>query len=212
MSIVDQIAKGRLVPVIALENAEDAVPLCQALEAGGLTVAEITFRTAAARDALATVAKEFPQFTLGAGTVTTVEELKAASDAGARFAVAPGLNPRIVKLAKDLGMDFFPGVMTPSDIEAALELGCTVLKYFPAEAAGGLKMLKALYAPYKHRGVRFIPTGGINAENMIQYLETPSVVAVGGSWIVAKDLIAAKDWARITELTRIAVDHPGWSA
>jgi len=203
--IVERIEKSRIVPVIALENARDAIPLCEALKEGGLEVAEITFRTAAAREAIRAVAKEFPGFALGAGTVTTLEELEAAVEAGAQFAVAPGLNPRIVQRAQQRGLPFFPGVCTPSDIEAALECGCRILKFFPAEAMGGVRTLKALYAPYSHRGVRFIPTGGVTAENLREYLSAPGVLAVGGSWLVDKTLIKAADWLKIAQLAREAV-------
>lgn len=203
--VVERMQKTRIVPVIALERAEDASGLCRALQNGGLEVAEITFRTAAAAEALSIVNRDFPDFMLGAGTVTTPEEVEKAQAAGAQFAVSPGLNPRIVKAAEDAGLPFFPGVCTPSDIEAALGLGCSVLKFFPAEAAGGVKAIKAIYGPYRHRGVQFIPTGGISAANMVEYLSTPGVLAIGGSWIVAKDLIQSKDWDAVTRLTREAV-------
>ncbi len=204
--IVEQIKKTRIVPVIALEDAGDAVELCKALKAGGLEVAEITFRTKAAREALKIVANEFPEFMLGAGTVTTLDELEAAKEAGAQFAVAPGLNPKIVSRAQELGLPFYPGICTPSDIEAALDLGCQTLKFFPAGAIGGVKMIKAIYAPYKHRGIEFIPTGGVTADNLTEYLSAPGVIAIGGSWIVAKDLLAAKNWDEVTNLTKIAIE------
>ncbi len=205
-SIIERIEQEKIIPVIALADAADAPALCNALREGGLTVAEITFRTAAAADAIALVAKEFPEFALGAGTVTTVEEVDRAVEAGAQFAVAPGLNPKIVKRAQEKGLPFFPGVCTPSEVEAALDLDCTLLKFFPAGVMGGLKMLKALYGPYRHRGVRFVPTGGISVDNLGEYLANPAVVAVGGSWIVDGKLLAAKDWASITKLTAEAVE------
>jgi 2-dehydro-3-deoxyphosphogluconate aldolase/(4S)-4-hydroxy-2-oxoglutarate aldolase len=205
MPVIERIRQKPIVPVIALEDASDAIDLCRALKAGGLEVAEITFRTDAAREAIATVAGEFPEFALGAGTVTTEDEAEAAKEAGAQFAVAPGLNPSVVKKAQEIGLEFYPGVCTPSDIEGALALGCTVLKYFPAEAMGGLKLLKALYGPYRHRGIEFIPTGGINGENMDDYLRQPGVAAVGGSWLVDKKLLADKRWDRVTALTEAAV-------
>lgn len=205
MKIIERIEQEKIIPVIALDNAADAPDLCNALREGGLTVAEITFRTAAAPDAIALVAKEFPEFALGAGTVTTSEEVDRAADAGAQFAVAPGLNPDIVRRAGERGLPFFPGVCTPSDVEAALQLGCRLLKFFPAGVMGGVKMLKALYGPYRHRGVRFVPTGGVSVENLAEYLSNPAVAAIGGSWIVDKKLLAAKDWKAITELTAEAV-------
>ena len=204
-TIKDQIAAAHIVPVIALDNADQAIPLCQALAAGGLKVAEITFRTDAAAEAIKLVAKEFPDFALGAGTVTLQSELDNAVAAGARFAVAPGCNPNIVQAARDADLPFFPGVCTPSDIETALSCGCQLLKFFPAGAMGGVKTLKALYAPYKHRGISFVPTGGITAENMGEYLSTPGVVAIGGSWIVASSLVNAGEWQQITDLTATAV-------
>lgn len=204
--ILERIQTARIVPVIALDDAADAIPLCQALRQGGLEVAEITFRTAAAAEAIRIVAREFPEFTLGAGTVTRPEEVDAAREAGAGFAVAPGCNPRIVRRAQAAGLSFFPGVCTPSDIEQALELGCTLLKFFPADAMGGLKTLKALHAPYAHRGVRFIPTGGVTAENMAEYLKSPAVAAVGGTWLATRDLVARREWEQIAERTRQAVE------
>ncbi|MBN1866565.1 bifunctional 4-hydroxy-2-oxoglutarate aldolase/2-dehydro-3-deoxy-phosphogluconate aldolase [Candidatus Sumerlaeota bacterium] len=204
--IAERIETSRIIPVIALDRAEDAVDLCKALDAGGLRVAEITFRTQAAREAIAVVAKEFPEFALGAGTVTLIDELEAAKEAGAQFAVAPGLNPKIVRRAQEIGLPFFPGIATPSDIEAALDLGCRLLKFFPAGEMGGVKTIKALYGPYAHRGVRFIPTGGVTAANLAEYLATPGVAAIGGSWIVAKPLLKARDWKQVAALTREAVE------
>ena len=205
MSVVEKMEKTRIVPVIALENEGDAVNLCKALEKGGLEVAEITFRTKAAAEAMRIVSREFPAFMLGAGTVTTVDELELAKESGAQFAVAPGLNSRIVEKSKELDIPFFPGVCTPSDIETALELDCQVLKFFPAEASGGVEMIKALYGPYRHRGIRFIPTGGVGPGNLATYLSQPGVLAVGGTWIVSKDLLGAQAWDEITALTKKAV-------
>lgn len=194
----------RIVPVLAIDRAEDIVPLCEALGEGGLPVVEITFRTDAGRKALALAASRFPDFLLGAGTVTRPAEVDAAAEAGAAFAVAPGTNPSIIERAAAIGLPFCPGVCTPTDIEAALEAGASTLKFFPAEAAGGLAMLRALHAPYKPRGVSFIPTGGINPSNAGAYLAHPGVVAIGGTWITTADLVAARDWARIKALAREA--------
>ncbi|NQU42973.1 bifunctional 4-hydroxy-2-oxoglutarate aldolase/2-dehydro-3-deoxy-phosphogluconate aldolase [bacterium] len=205
--IVERIEKSRIIPVIALDTAADVVPLCEALQAGGLEVAEITFRTLAAREAIRIAADKFPDFALGAGTVTTIDEVEAAKEAGAQFAVAPGLNPKIVRRAQELDLPFFPGVMTPSEIEAALDMDCQLLKFFPAGAAGGLNMIKSLYAPYAHRGVRFIPTGGVALENMTEYLSHPGVAAIGGSWLVDKKLLKAKDWVGVMRLTQEAVER-----
>lgn len=205
MTIEDRIRAARLMPVIALPRAEDAVPLCEALGKGGLKAAEITFRTAAGRDGLRLAAREFPDFLIGAGTVTTLEEVALAAEAGARFAVAPGTNPLILAAAERANLPFFPGVCTPSDIEAALQHGRTTLKFFPAEPAGGIPFLKAIAAPYLHRGVRFIPTGGIDEKNAPAYLAVPQVLAVGGSWIVAADLLENRDWAEVERRTRAAM-------
>ncbi len=201
--LLKRIEETRIIPVIALPSADDAIPLAKALADGGLPCAEITFRTEAGREGIRRIAKEFPEFLLGAGTVTTPAGVDAAKEAGAQFAVAPGCNPVILQRANEIGLPFFPGVMTPSDIERALECDCSLLKFFPAEAAGGVAMLKALFAPYKHRGVRFIPTGGISATNAGSYLKEDAVVAVGGSWMTAG--LANQDWDQITRLAREAV-------
>lgn len=203
--IVERIKNSKLLPVIALENAKDAIPLCQALQEGGLQAAEITCRTAAACDAIALVAAEFPDFILGAGTVTQLAELKAVKKAGAQFALAPGFNPDIVKASKEMDMPFFPGICTPSELEAAYAAGCKVVKFFPAGAMGGTNMIKNLYGPYRHLGIEFIPTGGINAKNLAEYLAQPGVIAAGGSWFVNNTLIANQDWQTITQLTKEAL-------
>jgi len=195
----------RIVPVVAVDSAEEGLRLCEALMAGGLPVAEVTFRTGAAAATIREVAKRFPEMLLGAGTVLTVDQVKRAADAGAKFAVAPGCNPTIVAAAKAAGLPFAPGVCTPSDIERALECGCKLMKFFPAEAAGGVPMLKALIGPYGHLGVSFCPTGGINTENLKSYLALPQVAFVGGTWIAKKNLIAAGDWAGITRLAAEAL-------
>jgi 2-dehydro-3-deoxyphosphogluconate aldolase/(4S)-4-hydroxy-2-oxoglutarate aldolase len=205
MSILARIADRRIVPVVALEHEDDAEPLARALLEAGLDIMEVTFRSAAAEPALRTLSARYPEMLLGAGTVLDAAQLRAAAAAGARFAVAPGLNELVLAAARDAGIEMLPGVMTPSEVEKAMSLGCRTLKFFPAEQAGGAAMLKALEGPYGHTGVRFIPTGGITAANMRLYLERPSVIAVGGSWMVEKKLIAARDWKRITELTRAAL-------
>jgi len=194
----------RIVPVIAIDRADDIVPVCEALGAGGLSVAEVTFRTDAGRDALRIARERFPDFLIGAGTVTLPEEVQLAADAGAHFAVAPGTSPVIVARAAELGLPFFPGVCTPTDIELALSLGARLMKFFPAEAAGGLPMVSALHAPYKHRGVSFMPTGGVKPENLAAYLASPAVAAVGGTWIVTSELVMERRFDRIEALAREA--------
>ncbi len=201
-AVYEKIGQFRVVPVVAIDSVDSALPLADALIAGGLPIAEITFRTRAAADVIRLLAQERPALLVGAGTILNVDDLKRARDCGAAFAVAPGLNPAVVKAAVDVGLPFAPGVMTPSDIEAAVALGVTTLKFFPAEAAGGVALLKSIYAPYKHLGVRFIPTGGINADNVLKYLVLEAVLAVGGSWIAERGDIAAGNWTKITDNCR----------
>jgi len=200
-----QIQAGRIVPVVVLEDAAVAVDLADALLDAGLRVIEITFRTAAAARAIATLSAQRGDMLVGAGTLLTADNIQQAVEAGAKFGVAPGLNPATVKAAQAAGLDFAPGVATPSEVEQALSLGCQVLKFFPAEQAGGAAMLKALEGPYGHTGVQFVPTGGISAANMKNYLALKCVAAIGGSWFVDKKLIAARDWKAINQLTREAL-------
>jgi 2-dehydro-3-deoxyphosphogluconate aldolase/(4S)-4-hydroxy-2-oxoglutarate aldolase len=194
-----------IVPVIAIDNPEDALPLADALLAGGLPIVEITFRTAAAAQVIHIIARERPGLLVGAGTVLTRENLQAAHAAGARFAVAPGLNPDIVAEAQRLGLPFVPGVATPSEIERALALGCATLKFFPAELLGGVEMINALTAPYGHTGVKFVPTGGVKLENLESYLACRAVAAVGGTWLAKKEDLAGARWADIANRCRAAV-------
>jgi len=203
--MLDKLRKHGVVPVIAVDTPEDGLKLCEALLKGGLPVAEITFRTAAAAETIKAASVHFPELILGAGTVLTTDQLKQAVDAGAKFAVAPGCNTRIIEAAQKAGLFFAPGICTPSDIERALELGCKLLKFFPAEASGGVKMLKALIGPYGHTGIQFCPTGGVTPQNLADYLALPQVAFAGGTWIAAKDAIKAKDWAKIEQAARDAV-------
>ena len=192
-----------LIPVIKIENADDAVPLAKALIDGGLPAAEITFRTPCAAEAIKRITDAYPEMLVGAGTVLTTEQVDAAIAAGSKFLVSPGLNPKITSYALSKGVPMLPGCSNPSDIEAALELGLTTVKFFPAEAAGGLKMLKAMAAPYGQ--LTFMPTGGINANNLLDYLKFNKIVACGGSFMVADDLVRDKKWDEITALTKNAV-------
>jgi len=203
--MIDRITAKRIVPVIVLDKVEDAEPLAEALLEGGLDIMEITFRTAAAQGSIEKIAARFPEILVGAGTLLDEDQVQRAKDAGAQFGLAPGLNPKIVAKAKEIGLQFSPGVMTPSDAEQALSLGCKLLKFFPAENAGGPTMLKALSGPYGHTGVRFIPTGGITSAKLEGYLKLPIVAAIGGSWMVDKALVNEGKWAEITRLTREAL-------
>ncbi len=198
-NVLDRLSHYGVVPVIAIDSVEAALPLADALLEGGLPVAEITFRTAAAADVIALLANKRPSLILGAGTVLTAENLNAARECGAQFALAPGFNPAIVSAAQSLGLPFVPGVATPSDIEGAMAAGCTVLKFFPAGALGGPSMLSALSGPYAHTGVRFVPTGGVSTDNLAAYLALDVVAAVGGTWIAKKDDLATGNWKAITE-------------
>jgi 2-dehydro-3-deoxyphosphogluconate aldolase/(4S)-4-hydroxy-2-oxoglutarate aldolase len=203
MNLLHHLRETRIVPVIDIASVPDAVPVAQALFAAGLPSAEITFRTAAAADAIKAIATEVPGLVVGAGTVRTVDQVDQAVDAGAKFLVAPGLNPAVISRAELLGVPMLPGVCTPTEIEQALGMGLSLLKFFPAEAAGGAAYLGALAGPY--RDVLFVPTGGIGPDNIAAYLAKPNVVACGGSWMVNRDLIAARDFAAITRLTAEAL-------
>ena len=205
-NVLDQLAKHVVIPVIAIDSADSALPLADALLEGGLPVAEITFRTAAAAEVIARIAKERPAMILGAGTVLTAENLGRACDAGAKFGVAPGLNPDVVAEAAHRGLPFMPGVITPTEVEQALSLGLKLLKFFPAEAFGGLKVIKALAAPYGHAGVKFMPTGGVTTANLADYLAEKSVACVGGTWIASREAIAEKRWAQIRDNCRAAIE------
>lgn len=203
--MLNKLLKRPIIPVIVLDDARDAEPLAEALLAGGMDVIEITFRTAAAVKAITSIRKSFPEMLVGAGTVVTNEQARRAIDAGVDFGLAPGLNPDTVAAFRMAGTLFIPGVMTPSEIEQGLSLGCHLLKFFPAVPAGGLDMLKALAGPYASQDVRFCPTGGINLDNMNDFLALPAVSNVGGSWLATKQQIAAHDWSAITRQAREAL-------
>ncbi len=201
--MIEKLSMAGIVPVIKVESADDAVPLCRALSDGGLPVAEITFRSAAAEEAIRRVHRELPDVILGAGTVLTCEQVDRAVAAGATYIVSPGLNAEVVKHCQQVGVPIVPGCSNPSDIELALSLGLATVKFFPAEALGGLALIKAMSAPYGN--VRFLPTGGVNEKNLLDYLGFSKVVACGGSWMVDQKAIEQKDWSRIESLTRSAV-------
>ena len=204
MDMLEKLSLAGIVPVIKVEDAADAVPLCKALADGGLPVAEITFRSDAAEEAIRRVHEELPEVILGAGTVLTKDQVDRAVNAGATYIVSPGLNPEIVKYCQEKNVPIVPGTGNPSDIEVALSLGLKTVKFFPAEPLGGLKLIKAMAAPYG--AVTFLPTGGISESNLNEYLAFNKVIACGGSWMVPADAVANKDWKRIEELTRSAVN------
>ena len=189
-------------PVVVLDDAKDAAPLAEALIEGGLPCAEVTFRTAAAEESIRIMAEKYPDMLVGAGTVLTIDQVNRAVKAGAKFIVSPGLNPQVVQYCQNIGVPVTPGVQTPSEIEQALSLGLDVVKFFPAEPAGGLKMIKAIAAPYTT--LTFMPTGGINAQNVKEYLAYNRILACGDSWMVKNDLVKAGDFNKIKEMTKEA--------
>ena len=196
-----------MVPVVVLEDAEDAVPLAQALVEGGLLSAEVTFRTAAAEESIRRMTEAFPQMLVGAGTVLTKEQVDAAAAAGAKFIVSPGFDPEIVDYCLEKKIPVLPGCISPSEVAQAVKRGLTIVKFFPAEQAGGIAMIKAMAAPYV--GLKFMPTGGINAGNLTEYLSCDKILCCGGSWMVKGDLVKAGDFGNIRELsaeTRKLVD------
>ncbi|MDF2907929.1 MAG: hypothetical protein K0R34_3250 [Herbinix sp.] len=201
--MLSKIQKMGIVPVIKMDDAKDAVPLAKALVEGGLPCAEITFRTAAAEESIRLMRQAYPEMLIGAGTVLTTEQVDIAVAAGATFIVSPGLNPKVVRYCVENNIPITPGCTNPSDIEAAIELGLDVVKFFPAEAAGGLAMIKAMAAPYVN--MKFMPTGGISEKNLISYLDFPKIIACGGSWMVSDELVKAGDFDKITALTKQAV-------
>ena len=201
--IFEKIGRIKLVPVVKIENAADAPALGNALSEGGLPIAEVTFRTDAAEEAIKLMVKENKDMLIGAGTVLTVENAQKAIDAGAAFVVSPGFNPEVVDFCISQGMPVTPGVTNPTQVEMGLSRGLKVLKFFPAEAAGGLKMLKAMGAVYD---CKYMPTGGINASNLKDYLAYDKILACGGSWMVKADLISSGNFAEITRLTKEAVE------
>lgn len=196
--MLDELLKRPVIPVIVIDEAKHAEPLAEALLKGGIDIIEITCRTAAAPEALARIKQAFPEMWVGAGTVVTRDQAQMCIDAAVDFGLAPGLNPDTVRFFQAAETLFIPGVMTPSEIEQGLALGCKLLKFFPAGAAGGVDMLKNLAAPYASFGVKFCPTGGVSLQNMNEYLAHPIVSAVGGSWIATRQQIADQQWDTIT--------------
>ena len=199
-----EIGHTGIVPVVVLNKVADAVPLADALIKGGLPCAEVTFRTAAAEESIREIAKKFPEMFVGAGTVLTTEQVDRAIGAGAKFIVSPGFNPKVVEYCIKNNYPICPGIMTPTELEMALGFGLDVVKFFPAENAGGLKMIKAMAAPYTM--MKFMPTGGINATNVRDYLACDKILACGGSWMVKGDLIKGGNFAEIEKLTAEAAE------
>lgn len=200
--IFEQFSKIGIIPVVVLDSPKDAAPLAEVLSKNGLPCAEVTFRTPAAEESIRIISREFPDMLVGAGTVLTTEQADRAMNAGAQFIVSPGLNPKIVQYCIDNSMPVTPGTQTPSEMEQALELGLKTVKFFPAEPAGGLAMIKAVAAAYVD--LKFMPTGGINAKNVRDYLAYNRIIACGGSWMVKKDMISAGEWGKIAALVKEA--------
>ena len=199
----------KILPAVSFEDSSQALKVAGAIRAGGLNVMEVPLRTKEAFVSIKEIRENMPEMYIGAGTILTLSQLHQAKESGAQFGLAPGFNPTIVKAAAEIDFPFVPGVMTPSEIELAIEQSCLILKLFPAEQIGGVGMLAALYGPYKHTGVKFIPMGGISLKNMSDYLAQKNVEAIGGSWIAGKDLIASRDYETITANTEEALAVAG---
>lgn len=209
-SIMQRLEAAKVVAGFSIDRVEDAVPLARALLAGGVTAIELTLRTEAGLSAVKAISEGVPEMLLGVGTILTPDQAREVKEAGADFGVSPGLNRRVIEAAQAANLPFAPGIATPSELEAAIECDCRFVKFFPAEAAGGLAYLRSIAAPYAHLGVKFFPLGGLNATNMVNYLLEKNVPAIGGSWIVKADLVQQKAWDQITaraaEVSRIAAE------
>lgn len=195
-----------VIAVLVIDDAAHAAPVARALLAGGISAMELTLRTPAAIDACRAIHDEVPEMLAGVGTVIRPDQIAEVAKAGAAFAVAPGFNRRVMDAALEAGMPFAPGICTATDIESALELGCRMLKFFPAEPAGGMSMLKAMAAPYNHLGIKYVPLGGLNTGNMASYLKSPLIAGLGGSWLAPRDLINGEQWDQIEANARAAAD------
>jgi 2-dehydro-3-deoxyphosphogluconate aldolase / (4S)-4-hydroxy-2-oxoglutarate aldolase len=201
---LSRLRKTGVIAVLVVDNPSRAVKLARALLAGGVDIMELTLRTPAALDCLKAVTSEVPEMMAGAGTVIFPEQVDQVLAAGAAFGVSPGTNAHVIRHAIDRGLPFAPGVMTPTDVDVAVQCGCRELKFFPAEPAGGLKMLDSIKAPYAHLGLQYIPLGGVTTQNLSSYLKDPDVIAVGGSWLAKKDMIDSERWDEITTAAREA--------
>ena len=202
--LIAKIGRCAVIAVLVIDSEEHAVPLARALMDGGVDVMELTLRTDAAIGSLKKIKAEVPEMTAGIGTILTPEQVRGVAEAGAAFGVAPGLNPGVVEAAQAAGLPFAPGIATPSEVEKAVEMGCRILKFFPAESMGGLAYLKSMAAPYAHLGLRYVPLGGLNAKNMAEYLKSPLVAGIGGSWLATRELINNEKWEIITANAREA--------
>lgn len=196
--LIKKIDDAGIIAVLIIDEIKHAIPLANALLAGGIDTIELTLRTPIALDAAKAIKKEVPEISLGFGTVLTVDQVKAVVDIGADFAVSPGCNPKIIAEAYKQGLSFAPGIMTPSDIEIAIQEGCRILKFFPAESSGGLKHLESMSAPYNYLGLKFIPLGGCNIHNAPNYLQSNLITAIGGTWVAKRPLIQSENWSTIT--------------
>ncbi len=196
--LIKKIDDAGIIAVLIIDDVKHAVPVARALLAGGVDVIELTLRTPATMESAKAIKKEVPEMSLGFGTVLTVDQVKAVIDVGADFAVSPGCNPKIIREAQKQGLSFAPGIMSPTDIEMALEEGCRILKYFPAETSGGMKHLKSMAAPYQYLGLKFIPLGGCNIENAGSYLRSELITAIGGTWVAKRPFIQSENWDAIT--------------
>ncbi|MGB5666873.1 MAG: bifunctional 4-hydroxy-2-oxoglutarate aldolase/2-dehydro-3-deoxy-phosphogluconate aldolase [Maribacter sp.] len=197
--LIKKIDDAGIIAVLIIDELKHAIPVAEALLKGGVDTIELTLRTPAAIDSARAIKKEVPEITLGFGTVLTVDQVKAVVDVGADFAVSPGCNPRIIKEAHKQGLSFAPGIMTPTDIEIAIEQGCRILKYFPAETSGGMDHLTNMVAPYQYLGLKFIPLGGCNINNAASYLQSNLISAIGGTWVAKRPLIQSENWEGITK-------------
>lgn len=214
--LLSRLQRTRVIAVLMIDQADDAVPVARALLAGGVDCIELTLRTPVAMECLRRIRAEVPEMTVGVGTILSARQVNEIKEAGGSFGVAPGMNPRVVAEARRIGLPFAPGVCTPTDIELALEQDCRVLKFFPSEPCGGLAYLRTIAAPFAHLGVRYIPLGGVGAGNAEAYLREPSVLALGGSWLAPREVIQRQDWTRITTtaaevmgIVRSLAEHTG---
>jgi len=203
-SLEDKVVAAGIVAVLIVEDVHDAVPLARALSKGGVSMMELALRTPVALDALRAIRRELPEMVAGVGTILTCDQLTAAHEAGAAFGVAPGCNPRVLGAAREQGFSFAPGVATASDIEVAVEHGCRLVKFFPAEPLGGVPYLRVLATPFAHLRLRYLPLGGLTPATAAAYLREPLVAAIGGSWIAPSELIRARDWKKITARAKAA--------